>query len=62
MRVPLVMGGCGLDSHQVGNILLWRFDHEIFSTVILFLPLIQEWQWSVSGRKMCAILVNSLED
>ena len=25
----------------VGNIHLWRFDHEIFSTVILSLPLIQ---------------------
>ena len=27
---------------QVCNIFLWRFDHEIFSTVILFLPLNQE--------------------
>ena len=26
----------------VSNILLWRFDHEIFSTVIFSLPLIQE--------------------
>ena len=23
------------DARQVGNILLWRFDHEIFSMVIL---------------------------
>ena len=30
-------------------ILSWRFDHEIFSTVILSLPLIQEGQLSVSG-------------
>ena len=37
-------------------------DHEIFSTVILFLPLIQEGQLSVSGERMCTILVNSLED
>ena len=37
-------------------------DHEIFSTVILSLPLIQEWQLSVSGKKMCTILVNRLED
>ena len=33
-------------------------DHEIFSTVILFLPLIQEGQLSVSGERMCTILVN----
>ena len=37
-------------------------DHEIFSTVILSLPLIQEGQLSVSGERMCTILVNSLED
>ena len=41
----------------VGNI-----DHEIFSTVILSLPLIQEGQLSVSGERMCTILVNRLED
>ena len=39
-----------------------EIDHEIFSTVILSLPLIQEGQLSVSGRRMCTILVNSLED
>ena len=37
-------------------------DHEIFSTVILFLPLIQEGHLSVSGERMCTILVNRLED
>ena len=42
----------------VGNILSWRFDHEIFSTVSLSLPLIQEGQLSVSGERMCTILVN----
>ena len=36
--------------------------HEIFSTVILSLPLIQEGQLSVSGKRMCTILVNCLED
>ena len=36
--------------------------HEIFSTVILFLPLIQEGQLSVYGERMCTILVNPLED
>ena len=35
---------------------------EIFSTVILSLPLIQEEQLSVSGERMCTILVNRLED
>ena len=39
-----------------------RFDHEIFSTVILSLPLIQEGQVSISGERMCTILVNRLED
>ena len=36
--------------------------HEIFSTVVLSLPLIQEGQLSVSGERMCTILVNHLED
>ena len=40
----------------------WRFDHEIFSTVILSLPLIQEGQLSVSGERMGIILFNCLED
>ena len=30
-----------------------EFDHEIFSTVILYLPLIQEGQLSISGERMC---------
>ena len=39
-------------------------DREIFSAVILSLPLIQEGQLSVSGERMCiiVILVNRLED
>ena len=36
--------------------------HEILSTVILSLLLIQEGQLSVSGKRMCTILVNCLED
>ena len=36
-------------------------EHEIFSTVILCLLLIQEGQLSVSGEGMCTILVNLLE-
>ena len=39
-----------------------EIDHEIFSTVILFLSLIQEGQLSVSSERMCTILVNRLED
>ena len=39
-----------------------EFDHEIFSMVILSLQLIQEEQLSVSGKRMCTILVNRLED
>ena len=39
-----------------------EIDHEIFSTVILSLSLIQEEQLSVSGKRMCPILVNRLED
>ena len=35
-------------STQPGRLHSWRFDHEIFSAVILSLPLIQEGQLSVS--------------
>ena len=45
---------------EVGNLV--EIDHEIFSTVILSLPLIQGGQLSVSGERMCTILVNRLED
>ena len=39
-----------------------KTDHEIFSTVILSVPLIQEGQLSVSGDRMCTIQVKRLED
>ena len=39
-----------------------NLDHEIFSTVILSPPLIQEGQWSVSGEKCLQKLVSRLED
>ena len=39
-----------------------EINHEVFSTVIPSLPLIQEGQLSVSGERMCTILVNCLED
>ena len=38
-----------------------EIDHEILSTIILFLRLIQEGQLSVSGERMSTILVNRLE-
>ena len=39
-----------------------EIDHEIFSMGILSLLLIQEGQLSISGERMCTILVNRLED
>ena len=47
---------------KVGNILSWRLIMKHFFTVILSLPLIQEGQLSVSGERMCTLLVNRLED
>ena len=37
-----------------------EIDHEILSMVILSLPLIQTGQLSVSGERMCTILINCL--
>ena len=39
-----------------------EIDHEIFSTIILSLLLIQEGHLSVSGKRTSTILVNRLED
>ena len=39
-----------------------EIDHEIFSMVILSLLVIPEGQLSVSGKRMCTILVNHLKD
>ena len=55
-------GGCGFNPHRGQQHSFVEIDHEIFSTVILSLPLIQEGQLSVSGERMCTILVNRLED
>ena len=55
-------GGCGFDPCRDRQHSFVEIDHEIFSTVILSLPLIQEGQLSVSGERMCTILVNRLED
>ena len=55
-------GGRGFDPRRGRQHSFVEIDHEIFSTVILSLPLIQEGQLSVSGERMCIILVNRLED
>ena len=55
-------GGCGFNPRRGRQHSFVEIDHEIFSTVILSLPLIQEGQLSVSGERMCTILVNRLED
>ena len=39
-----------------------EIDHEMLSTVILSLRLIEEGQLSVSSKRMCTILVNRLQD
>ena len=55
-------GGRGFSPRRDRQHSFVEIDHEIFSTVILSLPLIQEGQLSVSGERMCTILVNRLED
>ena len=55
-------GGRGFNPRRGQKHSFVEIDHEIFSTVILSLPLIQEGQLSVSGERMCTILVNCLED
>ena len=55
-------GGRGFNPRRGRQHSFVEIDHEIFSMVILSLPLIQEGQLSVSGERMCTILVNRLED
>ena len=55
-------GGRGFNPRRGRQHSFVEIDHEIFSTVIFSLPLIQEGQLSVSGERMCTILVNRLED
>ena len=55
-------GGRGFNPRRGRQHSFVEIDHEIFSTVILSLPLIQEGQLSVSGERLCTILVNCLED
>ena len=55
-------GGRGFNPRRGRQHSFVEIDHEIFTMVILSLPLIQEGQLSVSGERMCTILVNRLED
>ena len=55
-------GGRGFNPRRGRQHSFVEIDYEIFSTVILSLPLIQEGQLSVSSERMCTILVNRLED
>ena len=55
-------GGHGFNPRRGRQHSFVEIDHEIFSTIILSLPLIQEGQLSVSGERMCTILVYRLED
>ena len=52
----------GLTPAEVGNILSRRLIMKYFLRSFLSLPLIQEGWLSVSGERMCTILVNRLED
>ena len=64
------LDACPTGDQEVAGVTLlsgWQhsfmeMDHEILSMVILSLPLIQEGHLSVSGERMCTILVNHLED
>ena len=53
-------GGRGFNPRRGRQHSFVEIDHEIFSTVILSLPLIQEGQLSVSGERMCTILLASV--
>ena len=55
-------GGRGFNTRRGRQNSFVEIDHEIFSTVILSLPVIQDGHLSVSGERMYTILVNRLED
>ena len=55
-------GGRGFNPRRGRQHSFVEIYHDIFSMVILPLPLIQEEQLSVSGERMCTILVNRLEE
>ena len=55
-------GGCRFNPHQTRQHSFVEIYHEIFSTVIFSLPLIQEGQLSVFGERSTQGLVNRIED
>ena len=55
-------GGHGFNPRRGRQHSFMEIDHENISMVILSLLLIQERQLSVSGERMCTILVNCVED
>ena len=55
-------GGHGFNSRRGWQHSFVEIYHEIFFTLILSFPLIQEGQLSVSGERMSTVLVNRLED
>ena len=55
-------GGRGFNPNRGWQHSFVEIDREIFSMVLLSFQLIQEGQLSVSGERMCTILVNRLED
>ena len=55
-------GDCGFNPRRGRQHSFVEIDREIFSKVILSLLLVQEGQLSVSGERICTILVNRLED
>ena len=63
MHIRLVIGGRGFDSLWVLQHSFVEVDREIFSMVILSLPLIiQERQLSILAQECAQILVNCLEE
>ena len=54
-------GGHGFNPRRGRQHSFVEIDREIFSMVILSVPLIQEGQLSFSGERMCTTLVNHLE-
>ena len=53
-------GGCRFDPCWVSNIRSWRFDHEIFSTVILSLPLIKKGSCQFLAKEYVQYLLTTL--
>ena len=62
MHSRLVIRRLRVQSPPARHYSFMDIDHELFSMVILYLPLIQEEHLSVSGKRICTVLVKHLED